>query len=130
MYGANDLQICFYDRAGHRITSAAQYPGAVNLYLDPHLLCGNYDITDQLTDSDWSWERYTGNYGEETDTRSAADKQSDQGWPNAHWPAIPKTRIITITNDDMPPTWGSGSIVNFIVTASYGSLTIDNAVQI
>jgi hypothetical protein len=129
VYGANDLQICFYDRAGHRITSAAQYPGAVNLYLDPHLLCGNYDITDQLTDSDWSWERYTGNYGEETDTRSAADKQSDQGWPNAHWPAIPKTRIITITNDDMPPTWGSGSIVNFIVTASYGSLTIDNAVQ-
>lgn len=129
VYGANDLQICFYDRAGHRITSAAQYPGAVNLYLDPHLLCGNYDITDQLTDSDWSWERYTGNYCEETDTRSAADKQSDQGWPNAHWPAIPKTRIITITNDDMPPTWGSGSIVNFIVTASYGSLTIDNAVQ-
>lgn len=129
VYGVNDMEIRFYNAAGQRILSAQQYPGAVNLYLEPRLICGNYDITDQLSDTDWSWERYTGNYGEPIDTRPPADQQADLGWPKAHWPATSPTRIITITNEDMPPTWGSGSIVCFIVTANYGSLVITNTVQ-
>jgi len=129
VYGVNDMEIRFYNAAGMRITSVAQYPGYVNLYLEPRLMCGNYDITDELSESDWSWERYSGNYGEETDTRTEAEKQADQGWVNSHWPSSSPTRIITLNNDDMPPTWGSGSLVNFIVTANYGDLVIENAVQ-
>lgn len=129
VYGVNDLSIAFYNESGQRIMSAAQYPGSVNLFLDPHLLCGNFDLTNELSDSDWSWSRYTGNYGEETDTRTPADRQADQGWPNAHWPSTPQTRTIRITNDDMPPSWGSGPIVNFIITASYNGISIPNIVQ-
>lgn len=128
VYGINDLEIRFYNEAGNRITSAAAYPGSVNIYLEPRLLCGLYDITEYLTDSDWSWDRYTGNYGEQTDTRTPADKQSDQGWRNAHWPSQPTTRILRITNTDMPPTWGSGVMVNFIITCNYDGLIISNSV--
>ena len=130
VYGINDLEIRFYNESGQRIYNAQQYPGNVDIYLDPHLLCGNYDITDSLQDSDWTWERYTGNYGEAVDTRDAADKQADEGWPAQHWPSVPMTRIIRITNDDMPPTWGSGPIVNFIITAHYDGLEIPNIVTI
>lgn len=130
VYGINDLEIRFYNESGQRIYNAQQYPGNVDIYLDPHLLCGNYDITDSLQDSDWTWERYTGNYGEAVDTRDAADKQADEGWPAQHWPSKPMTRIIRITNDDMPPTWGSGPIVNFIITAHYDGLEIPNIVTI
>lgn len=130
VYGINDLEIRFYNESGQRIYNAQQYPGNVDIYLDPHLLCGNYDITDSLQDSDWTWERYTGNYGEAVDTRDAADKQADEGWPAQHWPSVPMTRIFRITNDDMPPTWGSGPIVNFIITAHYDGLEIPNIVTI
>lgn len=130
VYGLADLEIRFYNEAGQRITSAAAYPGAVNIYLDPHLLCGQYDITSYLQDSDWSWERYTGNYGEQTDTRNPADKQSDQGWRNAHWPSQPTTRTLRITNADMPPAWGSGPVVHFIVTCNYDNLIITNTVTL
>ena len=129
VYGANDLSIAFYNESGQRITSAVQYPGSVNLFLDPHLLCGNFDITNELSASDWVWSRYTGNYGEEIDTRTPADRQADQGWPNAHWPSTPQTRTIRINNDDMPPSWGNGPIVNFIITASYNGISIPNIVQ-
>lgn len=128
VYGVTDLEIRFYDSNGMRITSAAQIPGQVDLYLDPRLFCGNFDITSLLTDSDWTWSRYTGNYGEPVDTRTPAAKQSDQGWPNAHWYETPMTRTIRIINDDMPPTWGSGPQVCFIVTAAYGDLEIPNIV--
>lgn len=128
VYGVTDLSICFYNADGQRITSAAVWPGHVNIYLDPHLLCGNYDITDTLPVSAWSWDRYTGVYGEQTDTRTAADRQSDGGWKNAHWPTSNTTRDITITNGDMPPTWGSGPVVTFIVTAEYGGIIIPNTV--
>lgn len=130
VYGINDLEIRFYNEAGQRITSAAAYPGYVNIYLEPRLLCGNYDITSSLSDSDWSWERYTGNYGEQTDTRTEANKQSDQGWPASHWPSSAPTRTIRLTNDDLPPAWGNGTLVSFIVTASYDGLTIPNIVTL
>ena len=131
VYGIQDLEIRFFNEAGQRITSAAAYLGHVNIYLDPHLLCGNYDITDSLKDSDWSWERYIGNYGEEVDTRTPAEQQSDLGWPKAHWPSSPQTRILRITNIDLPPTWGSsGKVANFIVTANYDGLKIPNIVSI
>lgn len=129
VYGVDDMTIRFYDASGHQITSAACYPGSVNLYLEPRLLCGNIDITDMLSDSDWSWSRYTGYYGEATDTRDAADAQSDQGWVNAHWSGSTPTRIITLNNYDMPPTWGSGKIVNFIVTADFNGLLVTTYVK-
>ena len=129
LYGVADLTIRFYDANAQLITTSAQIPGQVDLYLDPRLFCGNFDITSQLTDSDWAWERYTGNYGEETDTRTAADKQSDQGWRNAHWPEQPMTRTIRIRNADMPPTWPMCAKVNFIVTATYDGLEIPNIVS-
>ena len=128
VYGIQDLEIRFYNATGQRITSSQQKPGSVDLYLDPHLFCGNFDITGQLTDSDWTWTRYTGNYGEQTDSRDAAAKNSDQGWPASHWQGRTPTRQIRIVNDDMPPTWGSGPIVNFIVTAVYDGLEIPNIV--
>ena len=128
VYGVNDLEIRFYNESGQRIYNAQQHPGYVNLFLEPRLLCGNYDITDSLQASDWVWSRYTGNYGEQTDTRTAADKQADQGWPSAHWPSTPMTRTIRITNDDMPPTWGSGPMVNFVITAHYDGLEIPNII--
>ena len=129
LYGVTDMEIRFYDSNGMRITTSAQIPGQVDLYLDPRLFCGNFDITSLLTDADWTWERYTGNYGEQTDTRTPADKQSDQGWRYAHWPEQPTTRTIRILNADMPPTWGSGPVVNFIVTANYNGLEIPNIVS-
>lgn len=130
VYGLQDLEIRFYNEAGQRITAASAYPGHVNIYIDPHLLCGNYDITDSLKDSDWSWERYIGNYGETTDTRTQAEKQSDLGWVKAHWLSSAPTRILRITNVDLPPDWGSsGKVVNFIVTANYGGLKIPNVVS-
>ncbi len=129
LYGVTDMAIRFYDANGMRILSSVQIPGEVDLYLDPRLFCGNFDITSELTDSDWTWERYTGNYGEETDTRSEAEKQSDQGWRYAHWPEQPMTRTIRILNEDMPPTWGSGPVVNFIITANYDGLEIPNIVS-
>ncbi len=116
VYGIDDLTIKFYNAAGQLITSAACYPGKVNLFLSPHLFCGNIDITEMTEDADWSWERYTGDYGEKIDTREIADRQSDQGWPKTH----PATRELTITNDDMPPLWGSdGKVVNFITTVKF-----------
>ena len=129
LYGINDMEIRFYNAAGQRVTSAQQVPGNVNLYLDPHLFCGNFDITDQLETSDWTWARYTGYYGEKTDSRSEAEKQSDQGWPALHWKETTPTRQITIVNEDMPPTWGYGPIVNFIITANYDGLEIPNIIQ-
>lgn len=128
MYGVTDLEIRFFDANGMRITSAEQSPGAVDLFLDPHLFCGNFDITELLETSDWAWTRYTGNYGEAIDTRTEAARQSDQGWPAAHWGANARTRTIRILNDDMPPTWGSGPNVTFIVTATYDGLDIPNIV--
>ena len=128
LYGIADLEIRFYNASGQRVTSASQVPGNVDLYLDPHLFCGNFDITDQLEDSDWTWERYTGNYGEEHDSREANVKLSDQGWPALHWQENTPTRQIRLLNEDMPPTWGSGPIVNFIVTAVYDGLEIPNIV--
>ncbi len=126
VYGVEDMTIRFYNQAGQRIDRASCYPGYVNIYLEPRLFCGNIDITESVEDSKWSWSRYTGYYGEETDTRDEADKQSDLGWPNAH----PATRIITIGNDDMPPLWGSdGKVVNFIVTVDYSGLLITNTVS-
>ena len=131
VYGLADLEIRFYNEAGQRITSAAAYPGYVNIYLEPRLLCGNYDITDALADTDWTWERYTGNYGEQTDTRPPSDQQADIGWPRAHWPDSSPSRILRITNADLPPTWGNdGKVINFIVTATYGSLKIPNVVSL
>lgn len=130
VYGLADLEIRFYNEAGQRITSAAAYPGYVNIYIEPRLLCGQYDITDFLSDSDWSWSRYSGNYGESTDTRTPADAQSDLGWPKAHWPSSQPTRILRITNDDLPPSWGSTPVpINFIVTVSYDGLIISNTVS-
>jgi hypothetical protein len=38
------------------------------------------------------------------------------------------TRTIRITNDDMPPTWGSGPMVNFVITAHYDGLEIPNII--
>ena len=128
MYGVSDMEIRFYNANGMRITSAQQVPGSVDLYLDPHLFCGNFDITDLLEDKDWAWTRYTGNYGEKIDTRTSEAKQSDQGWPAAHWGENQRTRTIRILNEDMPPTWGSGPIVNFIITATYDGLEIPNIV--
>lgn len=130
MYGVTDLEIRFFDSNGLRITSSQQVPGNVDLYLDPHLFCGNFDITGQLDDSDWTWERYTGNYDEKSDSRSASEKLDDQGWPASHWQERIPTRQIRIMNEDMPPTWGSGPIVNFIVTAVYDGLEIPNIVTI
>lgn len=130
VYGVEDMTIRFYDATGHQITSASCYPGYVNLYLEPRLFCGNVDITDMLTDADWKWERYTGYYGEPTDTRDPVDQQADLGWPSAHWSSSPQTRIITLNNFDMPPTWGSDNkLVNFIVTADYNGLTISTYVS-
>lgn len=131
VYGLQDLEIRFYNESGQRITSASAYPGYVNIYLDPHLLCGNYDITDSLKDKDWSWERYIGNYGEAVDSRTPAEQQSDLGWVKAHWPSSVPTRILRITNADLPPTWGSsGKVANFIVTVNYGDLQITNIVSV
>jgi len=36
---------------------------------------------------------------------------------------------IRINNDDMPPSWGNGPIVNFIITGFYNGLSIPNIVQ-
>ena len=33
-------------------------------------------------------------------------------------------------NEDMPPIWGSGPVVNFIVTAVYDGIEIPNIVSI
>lgn len=130
LYGVTDLEIRFFDSNGMRITSSQQVPGSVDLYLDPRLFCGNFDITGHLEDSDWTWERYTGIYDEENDSRSEANKQSDQGWPALHWKEKVPTRQIRIMNEDMPPTWGSGPIVNFIVTAVYDGIEIPNIVSL
>lgn len=130
VYGVEDLEIRFYNASGQRVTAASAYPGSVNIYLMPHLFCGNFDISDSLLSTDWSWSRYTGHYGEPIDTRTPADRQSDIAWPASHWPDIPQTRQLTITNDDLPPTWGSGPVVNFIITAAYGDLLIANVVNI
>ena len=128
MYGVSDMEIRFYDANGQRIISASQVPGAVDLYLDPRLFCGNFDITNLLDASDWVWSRYTGNYGEAIDTRTPANRQSDQGWPSLHWQGQTPTRQLRILNGDMPPTWGSGPKVNFIITATYDGLEIPNIV--
>ena len=125
LYGLEDLSIIFQNASGQRITSAQQYPGNVNLYLEPRLICGNYDITEDIDDSKWSWQRYVGNYGEQYDTRPEYQKQDDESWPTLH----PATRIITITNEDMPPLWGNnGKAVTFIVTCQYSDLPIQNIV--
>lgn len=130
MYGVSDLEIRFYNISGQRIMSSQQVPGNVDLYLDPHLFCGNFDITESLNDDDWSWERYTGNYTGLGDDRTDAERQSDTGWPALHWKEKVPTRQIRIINEDMPPTWGSGPIVNFIITANYDGLEIPNIVTI
>ena len=125
LYGLEDLSIIFQNASGQRIYSAQQYPGNVNLYLEPRLICGNYDITEDIDDNKWSWQRYVGNYGEQYDTRSEAQKADDGSWPKYH----PATRIITIRNDDMPPLWGNdGKAVTFIVTCQYADLAIQNIV--
>lgn len=128
LYGIADMEIRFYNATGQRITTSAQVPGRVDLYLDPHLFCGNFDITELLEDKDWSWERYTGNYGEETDSRDPDVKLADEGWPALHWQGRLPTRQIRLLNEDMPPTWGSGPIVHFIVIAVYDGLEIPNIV--
>lgn len=130
LYGVTELEIRFFDSNGLRITSSQQVPGNVDLYLDPRLFCGNFDITGLLDDSDWTWERYSGNYDEKVDSRSEEDRQADQGWPSLHWQERTPTRQIRIMNEDMPPIWGSGPVVNFIVTAVYDGIEIPNIVSI
>lgn len=127
VYGVEDLTIVFYNKAGQKVSHASCYPGSVYIYLAPRLFCGNIDITSLTSDNDWAWARYTGSYGEDIDSRPLADKQADMGWPKAH----PAKRVITITNDDMPPLWGSdGKLVNFIVSVNFDGEQITNTVSL
>lgn len=131
VFGIQDLEIRFYNDAGQRILVAAAYPGNVDIFLSPRLLCGNYDITTSLSDSAWTWERYVGNYGEETDSRTPDEKAMDEAWPRAHWPLSKPTREVRLTNIDFPPLWGSSKkVVNFIVTATYDGEKVTNTVSI
>lgn len=130
VYGVDSLEIRFYNASGQWLHSAVAWPGHVDLTVEPHLLCGSFDITSELTDADWTWSRYSGTYGEATDSRSLAEQQSDLGWPTAHWSGVAMGRTLHITNSDMPPTWGSGQTVTFIVTADYGGLTLTNIVTV
>lgn len=123
LYGVEDVEIRFYDMSGHRLTHAAMYPGNVDLELEPRMVSGSFDLSEEVTA--WRWTRYTGRYGEQTDTRPTEDRQSDDGWN-----AQRHDRVLRIRNEDMPPTWGSGSRVNFIISAEYQGGQVTNVVSV
>lgn len=80
----------------------AFYVGHVSTVLTPHLFYGNVDISSEIDVQYWSWTR-------ETEQGSTA---ADTIWNNNHV----RTRVLNLTNEDMPTGWGRDNKAIFTCT--------------
>lgn len=92
----------------------AFYRGHVDTVVTPNLFIGNVDITDDISVSNWWWER-------SLEHPTAESEQRDETWNANH----KRMRILHLTNEDMPMEWGLDNKVSFTckVTINDGKTT-------
>lgn len=94
--------------------------GDVQTTVTPHLYIGNVDITSDISDSYWSWTRISQN--------GQAATAADAVWDSNHT----TTRVLSLTNDDMPVGWTRGwkTVFTCTVVVNDGRTTriVDNQV--
>lgn len=78
------------------------YVGYVNTVLTPHLYYGNVDISADVAEQYWSWTRST----------ESGSTAADTIWNNAH----KQTRVLNLTNEDMPTAWARNNKAIFTCT--------------
>lgn len=87
-------------------------PGYVETTVTPYVYYGNMDISNDLTSSYWSWTRHTENsvdaHGNPIYT------EADLTWNANHT----QTRVLDLTNSDMPVAWSRENRAVFTCTAT------------
>ena len=83
------------------------YQGHVNTTVTPHLFYGKIDISADVDTQYWSWARTSEHPVE-------GDEERDRAWNNAHI----GVRVLNLTNQDMPLSWGRGNKAIFTCTVS------------
>lgn len=93
--GNGNLSMEFSSSRGHTFRV-----GAVNTVVTPYVYYGNVDITHDISEGCFSWER-------QTDGQQKTD--ADMAWDANHI----GTRTLTLSNQDMPVGWGVGKSAIF-----------------
>lgn len=96
--GMRMMKIEFRDTDGNVQKIIPAVPGHVDITIVPYLLHGDADISEDITDEDWSWTRSTKSGG-----------GLDTNWNRNH----AGMRTLHVTNEDMPTVWNSHNPVVF-----------------
>ena len=111
--GNDNLTIEFVSTNGN-----AFYQGHVSTTITPYLYYGNVDISADIAAQYWSWERTSEHPIE-------GDEERDSAWNNAH----KGVRVLNLTNQDMPLSWGRNNKAIFTCIVSVNDGKSDVIVQ-
>ena len=100
--GNTKMSIEFHSPEGMPYRTLTAIPGQVDLTINPRLMYGDTDITDDVDNEIWSWARST----------SLGDSL-DNGW-NANHIGV---RVLHLQNEDLPATWSPGNPVVLVCSA-------------
>ncbi|MBQ8715814.1 MAG: hypothetical protein IJ552_11540 [Prevotella sp.] len=109
--GNGNLSMEFSSSRGHTFRV-----GAVNTVVTPYVYYGNVDITQDISEGYFSWER-------QTDGQQKTD--ADMAWDANHI----GTRTLTLSNQDMPIGWGVGKSVIFTCKCAVNDGKSENIVE-
>jgi hypothetical protein len=109
--GNGNLSMEFSSSRGHTFRV-----GAVNTVVTPYVYYGNVDITHDISEGYFSWER-------QTDGQQKTD--ADMAWDANHI----GTRTLTLSNQDMPVGWGVGKSVIFTCKCAVNDGKSENIVE-
>lgn len=109
--GNGNLSMEFSSSRGHTFRV-----GAVNTVVTPYVYYGNVDITQDISEEYFSWER-------QTDGQQKTD--ADMAWDANHI----GTRTLTLSNQDMPVGWGVGKSVIFTCKCAVNDGKSENIVE-
>ena len=100
--GNTKLSIEFHSPQGIPYRTLTAIPGNVDLTINPRLMYGNIDITDDVDEEIFSWAR----------TTSLGDSL-DNAWNSEHI----GMRVLHLQNEDMPSTWSPSNPVIMVCIA-------------
>ncbi len=86
------------------------FAGAVDTVITPIVFIGNTNVSDDIVNEQWKWQRQSG------------DATADAVWNAQH----PSGRLLTLKNEDMGAKWSRESPVRFICIATYPASSINN----
>lgn len=96
------LSIEFQSPQGIPYRTLTAVPGQVDITINPRLMYGNIDITDDVSEDIWSWARTT-----------RLGNSLDNAWNAAHV----GVRVLQLGNEDMPSTWNPSNPVIMVCYA-------------